>query len=139
MSIRTIEPKFRAGQIVMMKMGIKEKPFRILSVQWYAEGETWAYQWNRKNFASEHMIRKITAEEIEGPDGEKVRAAEGKALEDSGTRIIASMCLLRFVRICWSTTFATFPLVLRGFQALRENPKQPSAALAIGSLVNSEA
>lgn len=54
-------PKFNVGQIVVMKSVKKELPFRILGV--LREGTEWFYQWNRNNYAAEHMIRALTAEE----------------------------------------------------------------------------
>lgn len=55
------EPKFKVGQIVVMKSLKKQLPFRILAVEWNEDG--WFYAWNRKNFASECMIRELTPEE----------------------------------------------------------------------------
>jgi hypothetical protein len=54
------EPKFKVGQIVVMNSLKKQLPFRIQSVTWYYG---WNYAWNRKNYASESMIRKLTPDE----------------------------------------------------------------------------
>lgn len=51
------EPKYKIGQIVVLKSVKKESPFRILDIQW---NDGWYYQWNRDNFASENMIRELT-------------------------------------------------------------------------------
>ena len=54
------EPKFKVGQIVAMD-GMKKQPvFRILTMH-YDNG--WFYAWNRRNYASENMIRGLTPEE----------------------------------------------------------------------------
>ena len=55
------KPKFKVGQIVVMKSIKQELPFRIIGSM-YEAGE-WFYQWNRKNYAAEHMLRELTAEE----------------------------------------------------------------------------
>ncbi len=55
-------PKFKVGQIVVMKGLKKEPPFRILSVLFDPIGG-WAYRWDRKNYASEAMLRELTPEE----------------------------------------------------------------------------
>lgn len=55
------DPKFKVGQVVVMKSLKKELPFRILEVV-ESEGE-WFYGWNRRDLASEHMLRELTAEE----------------------------------------------------------------------------
>ena len=54
------EPKYKVGQIVVMKSLTKQLPFRILGVSW---DDGWYYQWNRNNYASEGMIRALTPEE----------------------------------------------------------------------------
>ncbi len=54
------KPKFRVGQIVVMKSLKRELPFRIISFRWE---DGWYYQWNRNNFASEGMIRELTPHE----------------------------------------------------------------------------
>lgn len=56
------ESKFKVGQIVVMKSPNKPIPFRILGMMY--EFNEWYYQWNRKNYAAEHMIRALTLEEI---------------------------------------------------------------------------
>lgn len=53
------EPKYKVGQVVVLNA--RQLPFRILDVEW---SEGWFYAWNRKNYASEGMIRKLTPEEI---------------------------------------------------------------------------
>ena len=53
-------PKFKAGQIVVMRSLKKQSPFRILDVLW---NDGWYYRWNRKNAASESMVRGLTLEE----------------------------------------------------------------------------
>lgn len=55
------EPKFKVGQVVVMKSVKKELPFRILRVEYFA-GD-WCYAWDSKNYAAEHMLRKLTPEE----------------------------------------------------------------------------
>jgi hypothetical protein len=54
------EPKFRVGQVVMMKSLKKPLPFQIRGMIWE---DGWFYQWNKKNYAAEHMIRDLTLEE----------------------------------------------------------------------------
>jgi hypothetical protein len=54
------EPRFKVGQVVMMKSLKKPMPFRILDTLW--DGE-WFYYWNRRNAAAEHMLRELTPEE----------------------------------------------------------------------------
>jgi hypothetical protein len=54
-------PKFKVGQIVVMKGLKKQLPFRILRTEW---SDGWFYAWNRRNFASEDMIRALTPDEI---------------------------------------------------------------------------
>lgn len=54
------KPKYKAGQVVIMKSVRRELPFRIISLQWE---NGWYYQWNTNNFASESMIRELTAQE----------------------------------------------------------------------------
>jgi hypothetical protein len=56
------KPKFKVGQIVVMKSLKKQLPFRVLEVHEF-EGE-YFYRWDRKNHAAEHMIRELTDEEI---------------------------------------------------------------------------
>jgi hypothetical protein len=60
-SANRTEPKFKVGQIVIFKGTKKSLPFRILEVLWFEEG--WFYRWNKKNAASEHMLRELTDEE----------------------------------------------------------------------------
>lgn len=55
------EPKFKNGQIVVMKNNKHHLPFRVLEVIWQ---DGWFYRWNRNNAAAEHMLRAQTAEEI---------------------------------------------------------------------------
>jgi hypothetical protein len=55
--VERTEPNFKAGQIVVMKSLKRELPFRILNIRWE---DGWYYQWNKHNFASEGMIRKLT-------------------------------------------------------------------------------
>lgn len=54
------KPKFKVGQIVVMKSLKRGLPFRIISRRWE---DGWYYQWNRNNFASEGMIRELTPQE----------------------------------------------------------------------------
>ena len=54
------EPKYKVGQIVVMKNLKKQLPFRIIGVAW---DDGWYYQWNRNNYAAEGMIRELTLEE----------------------------------------------------------------------------
>jgi hypothetical protein len=51
------EPKYKIGQIVVMKSIKKELPFRIIDRYW---NDGWFYFWNHKNAASEYMIRELT-------------------------------------------------------------------------------
>jgi hypothetical protein len=53
------EPKYKVGQIVVMKGLKKALPFRILKTFWH---DGWFYAWNRKNYASEDMIRDMIRE-----------------------------------------------------------------------------
>lgn len=55
------KPKFKVGQIVVMKSVKRQLPFRILGT--VLEGGEWYYRWDRKNHAAEHMLRELTAEE----------------------------------------------------------------------------
>jgi hypothetical protein len=55
------KPKYKVGQIVVVKSIKKETPFRILAAEWNNGG--WFYAWNSKNYASEDMIRNLTPEE----------------------------------------------------------------------------
>lgn len=54
------QPKFKVGQIVVLKNVRKQLPFRVLGMTWESG---WYYQWNKKNFAAESMLRELTAEE----------------------------------------------------------------------------
>ena len=54
-------PKYKIGQVVVMKSLKKQLPFKILN-RIFSDGE-WYYYWNRNNAASEHMIRELNAEE----------------------------------------------------------------------------
>lgn len=54
------EPKFKIGQVVMMNSLKKPLPFRIIGMLW---DDGWFYQWNKKNYASEYMLRELTQEE----------------------------------------------------------------------------
>lgn len=58
---RNPEPKFKVGEIAVMKSMKRNIPFRILGMT-FEVGE-WFYQWNRRNYAAEHMLRKQTTEE----------------------------------------------------------------------------
>jgi hypothetical protein len=53
-------PKFKVGQVVVMNSLKKQIPFRILDVMW---NEGWFYQFNRRNYACESMLRELTDEE----------------------------------------------------------------------------
>ncbi len=66
------QPKFKVGQIVVMKGLKKQLPFRILFVEW---NDGWFYGWNSRNAASESMIRSLNADEI----GEACQKAGGNA------------------------------------------------------------
>jgi hypothetical protein len=55
------QPKFKVGQIVVMRGLKKQSPFRILRVIWSDYG--WFYAWDKKNCAAEAMIRELTSEE----------------------------------------------------------------------------
>lgn len=54
------KPKYKSGQIVVMKSLKRELPFRIISIRWE---DGWYYQWNKNNFASEGMLRELTPQE----------------------------------------------------------------------------
>ena len=54
------EPKFKVGQIVVMKSLKRELPFRIIGTI-YEDG--WFYRWNSRNYAAEHMLREQTPAE----------------------------------------------------------------------------
>lgn len=58
------EPKFKEGQIVVLRNPRRKLPFRIQKVIWGDEAREWFYAWNRSNYAAEHMIRALTDEEI---------------------------------------------------------------------------
>ena len=73
------KPKFKVGQIVVMKSLKKNLPFRITEVL-YDGG--WFYRWNRNNAASEFMLRELTPEEkgeggIESASSPILLAGEG--------------------------------------------------------------
>lgn len=53
-------PRFKVGQVVVMKSLKKQPVFRVLSVHWE---DGWYYQWNRNNYAAEDMLRELAAEE----------------------------------------------------------------------------
>ncbi len=53
-------PKFKVGQIVIMRSVKKNLPFRITEVIW---NDGWFYRWNKNNAASEYMLRELTPEE----------------------------------------------------------------------------
>ena len=53
-------PKFKVGQIVVVKSAKRQPVFRILATHFAGE---WTYAWNRNNYACEHMLRALTAEE----------------------------------------------------------------------------
>lgn len=53
-------PKFKVGQVVVMNATKQQIPFRIRGVEWH---DGWFYQWNRRNWASEHMLRRLSDEE----------------------------------------------------------------------------
>lgn len=65
----TPAPRFKVGQIVVMKSVRMKVPFRILEITCRA-GE-WFYRFNRNNWAAEHMLRDQTAEEMGQPVKEK--------------------------------------------------------------------
>jgi hypothetical protein len=54
------EPKYKIGQIVVMKSVKRELPFRVMGMRW---DDGWYYQWNKNNFASEGMLRELTPKE----------------------------------------------------------------------------
>jgi hypothetical protein len=54
------EPKFKVGQVVIMKNLHKQLPFKIIGTRWE---DGWFYQWNRNNYASEGMIRELNSTE----------------------------------------------------------------------------
>jgi hypothetical protein len=56
-------PKFKVGQVVVMNSLKRQIPFRILGAIW---SDGWFYQWNRKNWACESMVRELTDEESGG-------------------------------------------------------------------------
>ncbi|MDO8634918.1 MAG: hypothetical protein Q7R34_01550 [Dehalococcoidia bacterium] len=61
--VRLVEkpkPQYKVGQIVVMKSLKRQLPFRIMGITWE---DGWYYQWNKKNFASEGMIRELTLAE----------------------------------------------------------------------------
>lgn len=55
------KPKFKVGQIVMVKSKKRPLPMKIIEVLW-GDG-SWYYRWNRNNSANEHMLREMTSEE----------------------------------------------------------------------------
>lgn len=67
MTVQQPRAKFEVGQVVAIKSLKKQMVFRILAVQLF-DGE-WAYQLNRKNWLSEHMLRPLTEQE-RGSHGE---------------------------------------------------------------------
>ncbi len=54
------EPKYKVGQIVIMKSLKRQLPFKVIGMTW---NDGWFYQWNKNNYASESMIRELTQEE----------------------------------------------------------------------------
>lgn len=54
-------PKFKVGQVVIMASIKSQNPFRIKEMMW---DDGWWYAWNRRDFASESMIRCLTPEEV---------------------------------------------------------------------------
>lgn len=58
--VKKPEPKFKKGQIVIIKSLKNQPPFRILEVVWQ---DGWNYRWNQRNCASEYMLRELTPEE----------------------------------------------------------------------------
>jgi len=56
------QPKYKIGQVVVMKGMRKQQPFRVLSLAWNLN--EWFYRWDSRNFAAEHMLRELTDEEI---------------------------------------------------------------------------
>lgn len=58
------QPKFKVGQIVVMKGLKKQLPFRILEIVRNEYGIF--YRWDRKNCAAESMIRELTEDEKGG-------------------------------------------------------------------------
>jgi len=59
--VPTKQPKFKVGQVVMMKSLKKNLPFSIIERLWHED--EWFYKWNRRNAAAEHEIRELTTEE----------------------------------------------------------------------------
>lgn len=55
------KPLYEVGQVVMMKSGKGDIPFRILAR--IEEHGGYFYAWNRKNYAAESMIRALTPQE----------------------------------------------------------------------------
>lgn len=53
------EPKFKVGQIVVVKVK-QQLPMRILEIVCH---DGWFYRMNRSNCVDESMIRELTAEE----------------------------------------------------------------------------
>ena len=54
------EPKFKVGQIVVMKIKT-ELQFRVIDMQFV--GDSWAYARNRKSYVSEISLRALTLQE----------------------------------------------------------------------------
>lgn len=66
MAEETPQSKFKVGQVVMIAGLKKPMPF-VIQQKRLGMGE-WAYAWNRRNYAAEHMLRALTPEEAgEGP------------------------------------------------------------------------
>ena len=47
------QPKFRIGQVVIMESLKRPMPVTILDIMWH---DGWFYRFNRRNWASEHML-----------------------------------------------------------------------------------
>ena len=59
-------PRFKIGQVVVVVSVKKQPMFRIGNHIWH-EGE-WNYEFQRKQFAAEHMLRPLSSEEIGGDE-----------------------------------------------------------------------
>ncbi len=56
------EARFHVGQVVAMKHATRTATFKILGVMW-EDDAGWYYQWNKRNWAAESLLRSLTLEE----------------------------------------------------------------------------
>jgi site-specific DNA-cytosine methylase len=57
------ESKFNVGEVVVIKSMAKLPVFRILHKIYDENSDSWSYAWDKRNYAHEGMLRKLTDEE----------------------------------------------------------------------------